>query len=212
MKSILLTGLIIYLLILLINVIGAYVYYKKSPKKSIRTLFYYLVFLLLFQIITTTLTSLNINNLILSHGYFIIQFFILAYLFNQIIERQWVTKLIKVYVVCVLCFLLFQYILFPSLIWNYNIIEVYITHYLIILLSLIYFYENLGKKKEYQPFVIAMLIYSTLSTSIFLFANVASYTDIESVVYIWGIHLLILIVCQLLITFQWSSTLKSRVL
>lgn len=212
MKSILLSGLIIYLLILIINVIGVYIYYKKSPKKPIRILFYYLMFLLLFQIITTTLTSLNINNLILSHAYFIIQFFTLAYFFNQIIKLEWVTKLIKIYIISVLCFLLFQYLLLPSLIWNYNIFEVYITNYLIILLSLIYFYENLGKKKEYQPFVIAIFIYSTLSTSIFLFGNVASYTNIESVVYIWGIHLLILIVCQLLITFQWSSSLKSRIL
>jgi len=211
LKTILLSGLIIYLITLLINIIGTYVYYKKSLKLPIKTLFYYLIFLLIFQIITTVLTSFSINNLILSHAYFIIQCFILAYFFNQIINVVKVTRIIKVYALSTLSFLLIQYLLFPNLIWSFNIAEVFITNYLGILLSLFYFYENLGKKKEYQSFVIGVIIYSTLSTSIFLFGNVASYINIKSAAYIWGAHLLILIFFQLLITFQWLSKLKYRI-
>lgn len=168
MKNIIIIGIAIYLLILLINIVGIYNYYRKSPNSSIRTLFFYLIFLLLFQIIITVLAIQSINSLVLSHVFFVAQFFILAYFFNQLINLSSVTKLIRIYVIGALSFLLIQYLLFPNLIWNFNIAEVFITNYLSILLSLIYFYKNLGKKKEYQPFVIGILIYSTLSTSIFL--------------------------------------------
>lgn len=194
----------------MINIIGVYLFNKKSLKKPIRSLLFYLIFLLIFQVATTTLTLLNIKNLIFSHAYFIIQFLILAHFFNQIINVPRVTKLIKVYVLSTLCFLLFQYFLFPNLIWSYNIAEVFITNYLSILLSLIYFYKNLGKKKEYQPVVIGILLYSTLSTSIFLFGNVASYMKITSAIYIWIAHISTLIVFQLLITTQWLSMFKYR--
>lgn len=211
MKNIIIIGIAIYLLILLINIVGIYNYYRKSPNSSIRTLFFYLIFLLLFQIITSALALQSINNLVLSHVFFVSQFFILAYFFNQLINLSSVTKLIRIYVIGALSFLLIQYLLFPNLIWNFNIAEVFITNYLSILLSLIYFYKNLGKKKEYQPFVIGILIYSTMSTSIFLFGNVASYIDIKSAVYIWGAHLITLLIYQLLITVQWLSKTKLKV-
>ena len=210
MKSSIIIGIAIYLLVLIINIFGVLKCHKESPKITIRTLFYYLLFLFLFQIITTILASLGINNLILSHVFFILQLLILAYFFNQIIDSPFVTKLIRIYLIGVFSFLFFQYVFLPDLIWSFNIVEVFITNYLSILLSLIYFYRNLGKKREFQPFIVGVFIYSTLSTSIFLFGNVASFIDINSAVYVWGTHLLVLIVYQLLITFQWFSLLKTR--
>lgn len=210
MKNIILPGITIYLFILVINIFGVYIYNKKSPRITSKVLLWYLIFLLIFQILTTTLALLNVNSLIFSHAYFIIQCSILAFFFSQIIRAQIAKKIIKYYAIGALSFLFIQYLLFPSLIWSFNLAEVFITNYLIILLSLLYFYENLGEKKKFQPFVIGVLIYSSLSTIIFLFGNVASIISIDIGVALWLLNIVVLIVYQILISGQWYSFLKKK--
>lgn len=210
LKDSFIIGNTIYFVILVINLVGFYFINKRGSNSINKTLFYYLFFLFTFQVVTTTLASLNINNIVLTHPYFIIQCFFLVYFFSQIIIKPLVLRLIMVYSISALCFLFIQYALSPNLIWRFNIVEVFISNYLIILLSLIYFYQNLGEKKKYQTLVIGVLIYSTFSTIIFLFGNVSSIININIGVALWILNLVVSIIYQILISFQWYSILKSK--
>lgn len=201
------TLFISYFVLLSVNIIAfVYIYLKsKGNYKTAKTISFYLIFMATNEIVSSILSFKGINNLFLSHSFIIIHALILGYLFIKHFLNNNQIKMAKIYLIISLSFLCFQYLTTPSLSNQFNIVEVFLMNYFLILCSFCYFYNTLGKTRQYNYLVLGILIYSILSTSIFLFANLAISLDVNLAKIIWSTHLVLLLTYQILLTFQWTS-------
>lgn len=118
------------------------------------------------------LASHKINNLFLSHFYFIIQFILLSLFFNDIFIEKIQKLIIKLVFISVLITLIIQYLFNFNMFLKYNELEVIITSIPLILYCTLHLYNLLSESKKYYFFTIGFLIYLFGSTIIFLSGNV----------------------------------------
>ncbi len=164
-------------LLLFINAI-LYTYSAIKDKKN-KALKYFAIYLsLTFIVLTLSIIivefyrELNIkqDNLFLSHFYFIFQFVFLSLFYKINFSRKqkiWV-NLIFVIVALVLGI---QYSNNLSLFNQFNLLEILITSFPLVVYSIIHLYNSLGKKGKYMYINAAVLIYLSVSTLIFILGN-----------------------------------------
>lgn len=201
------TLFVAHLVLLSFNIFGyTYVYFKsKKEHKIAKAIAIYLLFLASNEIASSVLSFKGINNLFLSHSFIIIQTLILGYIFIKNFLNRNQIKLAKIYLTVTMSFLVIQYSIHPSLLTQFNLIEVFLMNYFLILCSFCYFYNTLGKNRQYGFLVIGILFYSVMSSSIFLFGNLATSVDIDIAKIIWQSHFFLVMTYQLLVMLQWIN-------
>jgi hypothetical protein len=198
---------IIYSSIVLVNTTAFLYIYLSNKKRSVSlgTLLFYSFFLLIIETVTSTLSMKGINNLYLSHFYFIPQALILGKLFIDHFLTTVQVKIAKSYLVGSLLFLCLQYLISPELLAGINIIEIFLMNYFLIGCSLFYFYNTLKTKRQHKFLMFGVLFYSTLSTSTFLLVNLVEHINIEIAYAITSLHIVLLIIYQLFISLHWLT-------
>jgi len=190
-------------LLLIINII-IYVQYLFRNKKILNVFSFYLLFIGFIQAYMSILFHLGINNLFLSHYYFIGQFLVLTLFYYRILQSKIFKKVVLIILPLTILLTIISLVNNPITDDQFNTIEVLVTSVPIILFSVFYFIENLDNIKGYLLINSGIFLY--LASSTFLFAAGNFVNDSESIFrkkYVWDINASLYVVYQILIFIEW---------
>lgn len=192
-------------LILLLNLI-LFIKGFRNNGKAYSIFTWYLGVIFLVQITSMTLTKFNINNLFLSHFYFIGQFVLLSLFYLHILKEEIQKKIVKVCLVIGLLALGIQYVNDFSLFLKFNLFEIFITSLLLILYATFHFYNMLNEKKEFYFINIGVLFYLFGSTILFLVGNLTIVLSPKMNKITWILNSILYVLYQIFILVEWKKS------
>ncbi|AWI25776.1 hypothetical protein HYN49_07605 [Flavobacterium pallidum] len=185
--------------VLLINlVLFAYkIQYNKTAPYRIFTL--YTAIILIIQVASYTLSYYKVHNLFLSHFYFILQFILLSLFYHALLKEKFQKKIVKMGLATVLLALSIQYTLIPGLFFKFNLFEIFLTSFTLIIFSTFHFYNLLNQKKEFYYINSGILVYLFGSTVLFLTGNLVSSLSSEVNTITWTLNAFLYVIYQLFV-------------
>ncbi len=197
-------------ILLFINVILFYKSHNRFTKiMAFKLIFTYLVISLIFSLNNERMNYFRINNLFLSHFYFIFQFVLLSAFYLLLLNKRQKRFVIIIYFI-VLSILGGQYMLKPKELFGFNLFEVFITSFPLVIYSVIHLYNSLTSKGVFLYFNAAILIYISSSTLIFFLGNYLAIFEQKVVINIWFIHKILYLVFLILIFLEWKNSFSSH--
>ncbi len=175
---------------------------KKRPKSFLIFTFYLLV-IALIQYYSSFLSGKGENNLFLSHVYFISQFVILSFFFLEILESTFQKRVVQISIPLCLFILGIQYYSDYELFYKFNLFEIFITSFLVIIFSMFHFYNILNESKKYYFINAGILLYLFGSTVLFISGNLIATFEISSSEIVWMLNSFLYIVYQIFILVEW---------
>lgn len=170
----------------------------------------YLLVVLAVQLPSFFLKSLHINNLFLSHFYFLGQFLFLGLFYKSLFTNLLQKKIINIGFVCCFIILGIQYSLDTSLVFKFNLFEIFLTSFLLIIYSVFHFYNMLSDKKEFYYINIGIMLYLFGSTILFFVGNLTALMSAEMSKITWVTNALLYVVYQLFIVFEWYKSFSKK--
>jgi hypothetical protein len=134
-------------LILLINLI-LFILGFPNQGKAYKIFTWYTGIMFIIQISSNILNSLKINNLFLSHFYFVGQFILLSFFYFVLLKGNYQKNIVKIGMLFGLSVLGIQYGYDTSLFFKFNLFEIFITSILLIIYATFHFYNMLNEKKR----------------------------------------------------------------
>ena len=197
--------------ILLVNVI---LFSKgfSSKGKAFRIFTCYLIIMFVIQITVSVFQYFRMNNLFLSHFYFILQFILLSYFYLNLGLNKAQSLTVKAGFVFCLSLLAIQYYNDSSQLLKFNLFEIFITSFLLIIYATFYLYNLLTDKKEFYYLNLGVLIYLFGSTVLFLAGDLLTLNALRLEFSIWILNALLYVVYQVFIFIEWKKnfSVKSR--
>lgn len=184
--------------------------YFSTQDKVFKVFTGYLGMVLVIQIISNLLSKFNINNLYLSHFYFVGQFIMLSFFYKILLKTAYQKKIVAVGLFAGLAVIGIQYVLDPGLFFKFNLFEIFITSFLIISYATLYFYNILNEKKAYYYINIGILLYLFGSTILFIVGNLTNKLSAEYTKVPWILNSGLYIVYQLLILLEWKKSFSRK--
>lgn len=171
----------------------------------------YLAWILLCEIVFYVLNYQRINNLFFSHYYLIIQFVLLGLFFHEILTENYQKNIARFLLVTIPLVLIVQYIIDPEKYYVFNLFEIFVTSYSIIILALFHLYNILDTEKKYNYISLGLLLYLISSTVIFLSGNLYTVMNRKLHKEIWVFNVVMFIVYQLFILGEYFSSRRKNV-
>lgn len=197
-------------LILLINVI-LFIKGFSNNGKAFKIFTLYSVLIFIIQIAVNVLNYFKLNNLFLSHFYFIFQFLLLSFFYLTILKINFQKKIIKLLLILCPFTLMLQYIINPNLFFEFNLFEIFITSFPIIIYSIFYLYNLLIEKKYFYYINLGILIYLFGSTVLFLVGNLVAKLDANLNDIPWILNSVLYIIYQLFILAEWKINFSKKI-
>jgi hypothetical protein len=196
-------------LILLLNLI---IFLKgvRTNSKAYKIFTWYLGVIFVVQIVSMILMKNHINNLFLSHFYFIGQFIVLSLFYINILKEKFQKKVVKFGLFLGLITLGIQYANDISLFLKFNLFEIFITSFLLILYATFHFYNMLNEKKEFYYINMGVLIYLFGSTILFLVGNLTIVLSPKMNKITWILNSILYIVYQIFILVEWNKSFSKK--
>ena len=126
---------------------------------AFKTLCLYMGFIAFFVILLKFSYQINIHSFFISHIFFFGQFFFLSTFYSQIMREKLQQKFIYYTQIIVPILLLTQYFFNPELLNKFNLLEIYLISFLIIIYVLFHFYDMLNVEKYFYYNSVAILVY-----------------------------------------------------
>jgi hypothetical protein len=191
-------------------IISTFLFLKDHKKNSIafKLFSYYLLFILIIQIITGYMRYKNINNLYVSHYYFIGQFIFISLFFLHLEKQKKLKKLIKITSLLVLVSLGFYYLNNPKAYYKFNIYEIIVTSIPLVIYSFYFFIKKI--ENEDNKFIYlnsGLFVYLSCSTLIFTAGNVEN-TSFKNI--IWYSNVTLYLLYQILILVEWYKNFRLK--
>ncbi|OEJ98866.1 hypothetical protein A8C32_06670 [Flavivirga aquatica] len=194
---------------LLVNTILYFRAYNKNISLKIFT--FYLLTVLVVQLVFNYLYIMGINNLFLSHFYFIFQFVFLSLFYWKLFKTYKNKRIVEIVFIGIMLILAFQYVKTPSIYFKFNLLEIILTSLSIVSFSVMYFYNALTEKIEYAYVNYGIFIYLISSTLIFCSGNLINVLNSTMNRLFWILNSVLFIVYQVLIFIQWHKIFKSKI-
>jgi len=186
--------------------------YLKNKNKATK---YFVIYLLLtflnllssyFIIDIQKALELKKNNLFLSHFYFVFQFVFLSLFYSQLFNKKQIKhqKIISFFVFSIL---IIQYSIKPSLFYQFNLLEIFITSFPLVIYSIFHLYNSLSKSVRFMYINAGILIYIATSTLIFILGNYISKIDKEIADGVWFLNKVFYVGYLILILIEWKKSL-----
>ncbi|WP_245892150.1 hypothetical protein [Flavobacterium pallidum] len=99
----------------------------------------------------------------------------------------------------VLLALSIQYTLIPGLFFKFNLFEIFLTSFTLIIFSTFHFYNLLNQKKEFYYINSGILVYLFGSTVLFLTGNLVSSLSSEVNTITWTLNAFLYVIYQLFV-------------
>ncbi|WP_142726061.1 MULTISPECIES: hypothetical protein [unclassified Chryseobacterium] len=196
--------------ILLINLAVYCIGFSKTGKAY--TFFIsYLAWILICEIVFYVLNSQKINNLFFSHYYLIGQFVLLGLFFHEILSEKYQKKTALILLMSIPVILFIQYMIYPEKYYVFNLFEIFVTSYSIIILALFHLYNILDTEKKYNYISLGLLLYLISSTVIFLSGNLYTVMNRKLHKEIWVFNVVMFIVYQIFILAEYLSSRRKNV-
>jgi hypothetical protein len=170
----------------------------------------YLFFIVCVQMSTLVLSKLGMNNLFLSHFYFIGQFLMLSLFYYNLINDSLQKKIIRITCVLALLSLVIQYSVRPDLFFKFNLYEIFITSFLLIIYSTFHFYNMLNDKRVFYYINVGILLYLLGSTILFLVGNLSITLSSKYYKLPSRINYILYIIFQLFILIEWKKSFSKK--
>lgn len=195
---------------LLVNFILFVRNYSKQSK-AYKVFTFYLGLIVGIQIFSEILIQQKTNNLFLSHFYFVGQFILLSFFYFSLLGKVQVQrKIIKGGLVLGILILAVQYYIDPSLFFKFNLVEIFITSFVLIIFSTFHFYNLLNEKKEFYYINIGILMYLFGSTVLFFVGNLmASLSPVINKIP-WIMNSVLYIIYQIFISIEWYKSYSNK--
>lgn len=196
--------------LLLINCILLLKGFSKNGK-PFKIFAFYCFAMFAVQMSATVLVKMHIQNLFLSHYYFILQFIVLSFFYHQLLREKFQKSIIVYTLIGCLAALCIQYIFDPSLYHRFNLFEIFITSLPLIVYATFHLYNLLNEQKEYYYINIGLLVYLFGSTIVFLTANLLiSWHSKIPFRYVFDLNVYLYVVYQLFILFELRKILTHK--
>jgi hypothetical protein len=127
--------------------------------------------IVIIETLLRVLVLYGYQNLMLSHFYFTGQFILLSLFFLELLTVANQRKIVKVNLVVVPAIILINFILYPSQLHEFCLIEILLTSVTLIIYSVFHFYNMLSNKKYFYLINCGILFYLFGSTVTFLPRN-----------------------------------------
>lgn len=176
-------------------------------KKQFKILYWYFIIELLILIVTTILTKFKVGNLFVSHIYFISQFIILSLFYKSLFslrQKQFVNALL----IIVLSVVVGHFYLNPDKLYKFNALEIFLTSIPLVIYSIIHLYNSLTQKKVFIYVNVAILMYLSSSTLIFILGDILTSMTRTMVLDIWIINRFLYIGYLVLYTIEYRYAKK----
>lgn len=171
----------------------------------------YLAWILICEIVFYVLNYQKINNLFFSHYYLIGQFVLLGLFFHEILTEKYQKNTARFLLMSIPSVLIVQYILYPEKYHVFNLFEIFVTSYSIIILALFHLYNTLDAKKKYNYICLGLLLYLISSTVIFLSGNLYTVMNRQLHKEIWVLNVVMFIVYQIFIFAEYFFSRRKNV-
>lgn len=178
--------------------------------KAFRVFTSYLLFVFVIQITSGVFFNFAINNLFLSHFYFVGQFVFLSFFYLTIIKNSFQKRVIERGLIFGLCLLGIQYGYNPSVFFRFNLFEIFVTSFLLIIFATFHLYNLLGKNKEFYYVNLGILIYLSGSTVLFLVGNLMTSLSPKLNKIPWILNAVLYIVYQIFILVEWKKSFSKK--
>ncbi len=193
--------------ILFLNTILFFKSYTLKRSIAFKYFSFYLGTCLLIVITTSTLAYLKKANLYLSHFYFISQFILLSLFYKQLFNLIQ-KKIANIILILVLSILTLQYLQNPKLFFKFNVFEIFITSFPIVVYSIIHLYNSISEKGRFLYINAGILVYLATSTLIFILGDYLSEYRTPAIKKIWFVNKILYVIYLILITIEWKKTLS----
>ncbi|MTH17350.1 hypothetical protein [Flavobacterium sp. LC2016-01] len=190
-------------ILLLLNFI-LYAIKLRGKNDAYKVFAFYLLVILCVQVIARILKEKGLDNLFLSHVYFMGQFAILSLFYLKLVKDPFQQKAIKIGFVLVLSTLIIQYGLKPEMFFKFNLYEIFITSFLLIIYAVFHFYNMLDEKKEFYYINMGILLYLFASTILFLIGNLTTKFSKDLSMITWTLNAILIIVYHLFFLYEWK--------
>lgn len=206
-------NLIIYtgLILLLANAVLFTVSFKHNKSSDYQCFMIYMWCMVLVEIFVYSLFFQGINNLFLSHIYFILQFILLSLFYIKILLPNNVKTILKILLITTPVIMVLQYVLDYKKIFIFNTIEILTCSLSLALYAILFLYQSLGtKEKTWLFFSSGILIYLVSSSLVFLGGNylLEKFLWKGFVAKLWVANNIIYIIYQVLITIEWYKNFR----
>lgn len=171
----------------------------------------YLAWILLCEVVFYVLNYRKINNLFFSHYYLIVQFVLLGFFFHEILTEKYQKNIARILLMMIPSVLIVQYIIDPEKYYVFNLFEIFVTSYSLIILALFHLYNILDTEKKYNYISLGLLLYLISSTVIFLSGNLYMVMNTNLHREIWVFNVVMFIVYQLFIFAEYFFSRRKNV-
>jgi hypothetical protein len=196
--------------LLLMNLI---LFIKGFPNqgKAFKIYTFYLAGVFIIQVISGLFKHvLKFENLFLSHFYFIGQFVLLSFFYLTILKKDFQKKIVKVSLVIGLSVLGIQFANDTSLFFKFNLFEIVITSFLLIVFASFHFYNLLNERKEFYYINMGILMYLFGSTILFLTGNLSIMLHSKFNKIPWTLNAFLYIVYQIFVLIEWKKSFSNK--
>ncbi|MBF4506890.1 hypothetical protein IRZ83_09420 [Flavobacterium sp. JLP] len=191
-----------YVLLALNFILYAVKFPKKDPAYKIFTV--YILVMIGVQLSAKICMLMHASNLFLSHLYFIGQFIMLSFFYLKLVKDQFQKKAIKIGFVLVLLTLAIQYEIKPELFLKFNLYEIFITSFLLIIYATFHFYNMLEERRTFYFINMGILLYLFGSTILFLVGNLTVKFSKDFNMVTWLLNAILYVIYQLFILYEWK--------
>jgi len=195
--------------LLLINAIIYLKSYRKVNSIAFKVFSIYILTILIIQFLSTIYFELLIENIHLSHYYFILQFILLSIVFRILINKRFFKRLIELYLVCIVIYLSIYYVLNPESYYSFNVTEILLTSIPLVVYNLVFFVQKIDDpNKEFLFSFSGLFIYMLCSILLFSASKVNVSKEVKGI--IWYTNLILFIAYQSLILFEWYKNFRKK--
>ena len=191
---------------LIINTLAFIISYNKKHK-ALKYFIMYLMLCVFVQIYSSFLSSLRINNLFLSHYFFIGQFIFLSFFFSTLYNFK---KLIRL-LTFLIAFSFITYLYnFPETLKKWNVLEIAITSIPLLVYSFFFFVKKIDNNidKKYIYFNSGFFVYTLCSTLICTLGNIGSR---ELKFYVWQFNAFLYLIFQIMVFVEWYKNFRKPI-
>ena len=183
----------------------------RNANRAMRLFTLYLFVIAVIQFGSSYMSRHHMNNLFLSHFYFILQFILLGFFYLSFLKDGIQRRFVRVTMAGCLVLLGLQYYLDPMVFSNFNLFEIFLTSFLIVIYALFHFYNILNESHQYYWLNTGIFIYIFVSSVLFLSGNLMSSIAMQYVNLVWTLNGILYIVYQVFIFLEWWKGRRPRV-
>lgn len=154
--------------------------------------------------------KIDYQNLFTTHLYFIGQLVLLSFFYLSILKDDYQKKAVKIGLVLGLLALAVQYAYNPGLFYKFNLFEIFITSFLLIIYATFHFYNMLNEKKEFYYINIGILMYLFGSSILYLVGNLTAVLSPKMSLITWTLNAFLYIIYQVLILIEWKKSFYKK--